>query len=116
MRTRFAQLREWCDVWDSGTNLCCLKVTDDDIAGDEGEFDCATCPVAALLDTLDAENREAWELFATLYCRFAVDVPGVAGPVLARVLAERAARDATDLLDRLNIVYDCLVPPTPKST
>lgn len=72
--------------------------------------------MAAALDTLDAENREAWGLFPTLYCRFAMDVPGVAGPVLARVIAEREASEATDLLDRLNIVYGVLVPPPPTRT
>ncbi len=72
--------------------------------------------MAAALETMDAENLEAWKLFPTLYCRLSVDVPGVAGPVLARVLAEREASEATDLLDRLNLIYGVLVPPQSPKT
>jgi hypothetical protein len=91
-------------------------VSEEEMTGDEEQFDCETCPVAQAITTLDADNREAWRLFGTLHCRFAVDVPGVAAPVLARVMEEKTADEATDLLSRLSIIYEVLHPPSPSSS
>lgn len=72
--------------------------------------------MAAVLDGLDADNREAWSLFTTLYCRLAVDLPGVAGAVLARVIEDRRGDEATDLLERLSLIYEIVCPPKPTTT
>jgi hypothetical protein len=88
-----------------------LKSRDEDLDGDEGQFDCETCPLGAAVDDLDPENSEAWTLFSTLYCRLAADLPGVAGALLAKVIESRSSDEATDLMNRLNVIYDTVCPP-----
>lgn len=66
--------------------------------------------MAERLEELDRENMEAWQLFGQILSRLCVDVPGLVTPFLARVVAERNGEDATDLLQRLSIIYDKTCP------
>jgi hypothetical protein len=74
-------------------------------------FDCENCTAPERLDNLDPANREAWQLFNQLACRICMDIPGLASPVMARVVSDKDAEDATDLLQRLAVIYDAVRPP-----
>jgi hypothetical protein len=63
------------------------------------------------LETLDPDNLEAWRLFGQILSRLCVDVPGLVSPILARVVAERDGEAATDLLQRLSLIYETVCPP-----
>lgn len=72
--------------------------------------------MAEACEALDADNREAWRLFSIVVCRLTVDVPGLAGPMLARVIEDKSAEDAIDLLERLGLIYDTLYPAKTSQT
>jgi hypothetical protein len=86
------------------------------LEGDGAQFDCQTCEVANRLEDLDPDNRQAWHLFGQTVTRLCVDVPGLVAPFIAKVISELDADDAMDLLARLSIIYDKVLPPKPTSS
>ncbi|MGE3521168.1 MAG: hypothetical protein AB7J63_19670, partial [Vicinamibacterales bacterium] len=64
----------------------------------------------AHLDTLDADNARAWELAHLLWSRFLSDAHGVT-PALLRLTTDLDDEAFADLLRRLTLMYDVLVPP-----
>ena len=73
------------------------------------QYDCAACPLAAQLDALDDDNREAWRLYRACCNRFVVDLQ--AGAVLLdRLTRDLDAEAFADQCERLRVLYDVLQP------
>lgn len=90
--------------------MSCCQFADDELLETESElFDCETCPVEAHLSIMDADNRRAWQLAHLLLTRFIADTHSF-GPALARLTADLDEDDFADLLRRMTIIYDVLVP------
>lgn len=73
--------------------------------------------MAAALDGLWPENRDAWHLYQRIVSRFTVDCQ-VLGPLLLRVVDGRDLDDALDVVQRLSLIYQELGPgsaPRPES-
>lgn len=86
-----------------------------DLESDPGAYDCDTCQVRTALDALSEENAEAWTLFHRLASRFLVDTHLVA-EAFRLLTIDWASSDVLDLIERLNVLYDILLPPpTPSS-
>lgn len=80
------------------------------------QFDCTLCSAPERLEELDTANREAWHVFGQVCRRICHDIPGLAAPVMARVVKDKDPEEATDLLERLSLIYDAVSPPPePKS-
>ncbi len=87
-------------------------MVDADVLETDGEqFDCSTCALAAAQAGLRPENAEAWRVYGQIARRFIVDA-GLGSHVMTHCLAGRDAEDALDLMDRLALIYDELVPPS----
>jgi tetrahydromethanopterin S-methyltransferase subunit C len=69
--------------------------------------------VAERIEDLDPDNREAWQLFGRIVSRLTMDVPGLVTPIMDRMVADLASDDALDLLQRLSVIYDTVIPPKP---
>jgi hypothetical protein len=67
--------------------------------------------VAERIEDLDPDNRAAWQLFGQVVSRLTMDVPGLVTPVLARIVSDMNGDDTLDLLQRLSVIYDTIVPP-----
>lgn len=110
----FAQLKDWCYLWDDYKHkTCCLTADDDLIESEPAVFDCETCDLGCGLHDLDDANKEAWMLFQQMLSRLTMEHPGLAAAVLSRVIERYSADDALDLLQRLSIIYDVLIPVAP---
>lgn len=73
-------------------------------------YDCQTCEMAHQVGTLGRANAEAWAIFQRVCGRFAHE----AGLMSLRLTLETdgwPAQDVIDLLDRLEIIYDEVMPP-----
>ncbi len=92
---------------------CCLFADDDTLETDAAEFDCQSCVVADALDGLWPENRHAWTLSRHLITRFAFDSRAVPW-LLDRITAGQELDDVFDLLERLSIIYNELIPLPPQ--
>lgn len=89
----------------------CCQFADDEALEHEAElFECETCPVAAHLDGMDLENRRAWDLTHLLCSRLMADTHG-AGPLLVALTSDLDPEERADLLRRMTLIYDTLVPP-----
>ncbi len=110
--TPFAQLTEFCHWWDTQERKSCCQFADDELLESDGQqFDCTTCTAPERLEELDPANREAWQVFGQVVSRLCVDVPGLVSPILARVVSDKSGDDATDLLQRMTLIYDAVSPP-----
>jgi len=100
-----------CEFWqDDRQHYACCQFADQEALEHEAEsFDCEHCPVAEHLESLDTDNRRAWDLAHTLGQRFLVDNHAL-GPVLVSVMDGMDLDDRIDLVRRLNLIYDVLVP------
>lgn len=72
-------------------------------------FDCQKCPVADALEGLEDDNAEAWRMFQRLAGRFVVEMH-LSPEVFRCYTAERSERELDDLLDRLELIYDVVMP------
>ncbi len=110
----FEALTSFCQFWqDSKVIPCCQFASDEELSGDGEQYDCQTCVVAARVEELDSENSEAWRLFGRLVSRLTMDVPGLVTPILERIVSDLDRDDALDLLQRLSVIYDTVIPPKP---
>lgn len=73
-------------------------------------FDCEQCVVSQALEDLWPENAAAWRLFHQLATRFVVDA-SLGAEVFRTLTAELSVDEIEDLLDRLAIIYDIVMPP-----
>jgi len=90
---------------------CCQLVPEEDACETDAEqFDCETCPVQAALGALDDPNARAWRLFHQIAQRFVVDAQ-IGGEVFRLLTAQDDTESASELLERLAIIYDFLMPP-----
>lgn len=89
---------------------CCLFATDDEIETDAQEFDCQSCAAADALDGLWPENRHAWTLYRRIVSRFTYDTHSI-GALIVRAMDGLEPEDAFDLVERLSVIYQELVPP-----
>lgn len=110
-RNRFEQLRSLCEFWQDDRQhvVCCQFAEPEELEHEAESFDCENCPVAAHLDTLDADNRKAWEM-AHVLCRRFLQEHHALGPVLVNFMHDLDEDDRLDLIRRLNLIYDVLVP------
>jgi hypothetical protein len=83
------------------------------LASDGQEYDCQTCVVWERVEGLDPENREAWQLFGSIVSRLTLEIPGVVGPMFAKVIRDLNSEDAIELVQRLSVIYDTVIPPKP---
>lgn len=72
-------------------------------------FDCGTCLVAQHIADLWPENAEAWRLFHRLGSRFVADTR-IAAFVLDRLTADWSDTEVEDVIERLSLLYDVMVP------
>lgn len=116
-RNPFANLREFLRFWvDERPQLpCCRFASEEELESDPEQYDCETCAVQASLLALRTENREAWRIYEQLISRFTFDTHSV-GVLLERVLRDREAEEAVDLVARLALIYDEVVPVTVQKT
>lgn len=110
-RNPFRSLRETCEFWvDERPRLLCCRFADDDTLNEEPDlFDCETCAVEAQLAGMDADNKRAWDLAHLLLSRFMHDTQSM-GAVLTRLSADLDDEDFADLVRRLSMIYDVLMP------
>ncbi len=80
------------------------------LATEEAAFNCETCALAEKQATLDADNREAWDVYSRLCRRFSYDFHA-STLLLERLTEHWPGSDVIDLLDRLSLMYDVLNPP-----
>ena len=92
--------------------MCCQTADDETLEHEIDAFDCETCPIQQRLTALDVDNRRAWELAHLLWTRLIWDMQG-AMPALLRLTPDLDEDGFADLLRRLAIIYDVLVPPPP---
>lgn len=89
--------------------MCC-QFSDDELLTSEPElFDCGSCAISCHLSELDADNAKAWHLTKLLLTRFVADTQGL-GPWLVRLTPDLDEVGFEDLLRRLSLIYDVLVP------
>ncbi len=79
------------------------------LATDNEQFDCTACELAIAQAALWPENAEAWRVFLSVARRFIADTH-LTPVVLAQHLAGRDEEHALDLIDRLALIYDMVVP------
>ena len=74
-------------------------------------FDCETCEFRQQVDALDAENAEAWRVYARLTShRWVWETQS--GPWwVAQVFADYDADTLDEMLARVSVIYDTLHPP-----
>lgn len=111
-RSPFRQLRDLCEFWaDERKHVTCCQFADDEALTNEAElFDCETCAISRHLDVLDVDNRRAWDLAQVLFVRLIADTHAL-GPVLLRLTPDLDPEDFEQLMRRLTLMYDVLVPP-----
>lgn len=80
------------------------------MASDPDAFNCDTCPVRQKQEALDAPTRRALGIWATVGRRFVLE-HGLAPWVLTPLTRGWTDDDKADLIDRLAMIYDTLVPP-----
>lgn len=61
------------------------------------------------IEKLEDDNAEAWSIFQKLARRFVVDAELVA-MVYQRLTAHLEADDAADMLERMCVIYDLVMP------
>lgn len=88
---------------------CCQLVEPDVLETDAALFDCDTCAVAQALADLWPENVVAWTFFHRLSSRLVRDTH-LAGELLRSYTADWDPDAIADLIDRLALVHDVLVP------
>ena len=77
-------------------------------------FNCATCPVAAASANIWPENLDAWRIFQRLASRLVVDAR--LGPEVFRRLTEEYDGDKVeDVLERLGVIHDIVMPQKSES-
>lgn len=110
-RSPFRQLRDVCRFWtDERKQAPCCQFADADALEFEAElFDCETCAVAAHLDGLDADNKRAWDLTGRICTRMLGETRAI-GPVLVRLLDDLDTEEMSDMVARVSIVYDAIIP------
>lgn len=63
---------------------------------------------------LDTENRQAWAVWQEIGTRFVVDF-GLGAWALDAAIETHGVSDRGDLLERLSIIYEVMVPPRQES-
>lgn len=63
----------------------------------------------AAVDALEPVNANAWEVFTRIATRFVVDV-GLGHEVVRRKCRQLSDDDSDELLDRLSLIYDIVMP------
>lgn len=89
--------------------MCCAFADDEALEHEAESFDCGSCPVQAHLAGLDVDNQHAWDLAHTLLTRMVGDTHSF-GPLLVRLTGEMDEEVFADLVQRLTLIYDVLVP------
>jgi hypothetical protein len=69
--------------------------------------------VAASLDTLDTDNKRAWDTAHVVCSRFCAEGHAT-GPALMRLLSDLEDDEVADMLRRINLIYDTVVPRSSK--
>lgn len=106
----FANLREFASWWqDDGRLTPCCQHARAWEPGDVALLDCSTCEWATRTARLEEENRRAWVVFHQCASRFCVDTQ-TAGLVLSRLTAQDTDETFDDLIARMGVLYDVLVP------
>lgn len=77
---------------------------------DGDQLDCGTCEIAQAQRLLDLDNAEAWRVF-NLVGRRVCQEWRLSGIVLNKVLEPLNTDDATELVERLDIIMAELLPP-----
>lgn len=65
--------------------------------------------MATALEGLYPENADAWQMFHQIATRFVVDA-GLAGAVFRRLTDKADTETVEDLLERLSVIYDLVMP------
>lgn len=73
-------------------------------------YDCQTCRVAAEMEALAPENTEAWCKFRRWVSRFGMDFDTL-GVLFAKACEGLNEDEATELHERLSLIYDVCYPP-----
>lgn len=89
---------------------CCEHVDDEDLRREPELYDCDTCLVRIAVEELAPENGEAWNMFHHLAQRFLVDTH-LTAKAFEALTADWDAERILDLLERLGIIYDIVMPP-----
>lgn len=84
------------------------------VASDPEAFNCETCPVRTLQAALDRDSQRALTIWAHIGRRFVLE-HGLAGWTLQRLTRGWTDEEQTDLIERLALLYDMLVPPPKES-
>ena len=71
--------------------------------------------MAAHLAGLDSDNAKAWNLTHQMCTRFLSDSQAI-GPVLVRLTSDLDEDEFADLLRRISLIYDVLVPPPQRNS
>ena len=90
--------------------FCCEYATEEQIEYEADSFDCQTCPIAKASSELWPENLDAWKVFQQLARRLVVDV-GLGPEVFRRLTDQLDSTTFENTLDRLNVIYDVVLPP-----
>lgn len=90
--------------------MCCEAADEEQLRYEPELFNCTTCPVAAARASVWPENLDAWHVFQRLAARVVVETH-VGAEVFRRLTEERGPDDVDDLVERLSVIYEWLVPP-----
>jgi hypothetical protein len=85
------------------------------VESDPSAFDCETCPVRQRHEALDERSRRAIGIWGRVNRRYITEA-GLTATLLTDLTQDWEPSDRVDLLDRLALMYDVLVPSAADET
>ncbi len=94
--------------------MCCEEADEEQLRYEADLFDCERCPVARARDEVWPENLDAWRIFQRMAARVVVETQ-IGPEVFRRLTEDRTPGEIEDVIDRLAVIHQWLVPAPKES-